>query len=124
MTNEEKNLLLKDLCARLPYEVEIQVNDWTLLDTTLKIGHIARLLNGDIKLMPYLRPMSSMTDEETETYHNLCIDEEFDEYGHIYMFYYDTIESIDYLNSIHVDYRDLITKGLAIEAPEGMYNFK
>jgi hypothetical protein len=35
--------------------------------------------------------------------------------------YFDTHDSIDYLNSIHVDYRHLISKGLAIEAPEGMY---
>ena len=50
--------------------------------------------------------MSSMTEEEKVKYHSYC-----DNY---YDIYFDTIESIDYLNTIHVDYRGLIPKGLAI----------
>lgn len=40
MTQEDKELLLRDLCARLPYGVIIQIKDWTVLDAELKIGHI------------------------------------------------------------------------------------
>lgn len=73
--------------------------------------------------------MSSMTIEEIKHYHDLCIWSEagyyeFGEFGDLgdEIKYYDTWESIDYLNSIHVDYRGLIPMGLADEAPEGMYN--
>ena len=105
MTQEEKQLLLKDLCARLPYNTNIQVKDWTILNTELKIGHIQRLQNDDIELKPYLRPMSSMTDEECE---------EVEKHITIY-------DTVDWMNKHHFDYRDLIKKGLALEAPEGMY---
>ena len=47
MTQEDKQLLLKDLCARLPYGPIIRVSDWTPLDTELKVGHISRLMNED-----------------------------------------------------------------------------
>ena len=107
MTQEDKELLLKDLCARLPHRTMIQVSDWTLLDTKLKPGHISRLMNEDLKLKPYLRPMSSMTEEEREEYHKLC-----DKY---YDIYFDSVESIDWLNAHHFDFRGLIEKGLAIE---------
>ena len=78
MTQEEKELLLKDLCARLPYGVIIKHKD----EHGRSIG--ARLVgyNGDwfnyyiddlcfhlkiYEFKPYLRPMSSMTDEEKQT---------------------------------------------------------
>ena len=64
MTSEEKDLLLKDLCGRLPYKTIIQVSDWTVFDTELKVEHISRLMNEDLKIKPYLRRMSSMTEEE------------------------------------------------------------
>jgi hypothetical protein len=106
MTPEDKSLLLKDLSTRLPHRTMIQVSDWTLLDTELKPGHIARLMNEDLKLKPYLRPMSSMTEEEREEYHKLC-----DKY---YDIYFDSVKSIDWLNAHHFDFRGLIPKGLAI----------
>ena len=64
-------------------------------------------------IQPYLRPMSSMTEEEREEYHKLC-----DSY---YGIYFNSIDSIDWLNAHHFDYRDLIPKCLALEAPEDMY---
>ena len=67
------------------------------------------------EVKPYLRPMSSMTEEEKAEYHSLC-----DSY---YGIYFDTVDSIDWLNAHHFDYRGLIEKGLAIEAPEGMYKY-
>jgi hypothetical protein len=114
MTQEEKQLLLRDLYARLPYGVEIQVKEWTTLDTELKIGHIQRLQNDDIELKPYLRPMSSMTEEEKEEYCNL-------QAKFLWSSQYpvtDAYELFDWLNIHHFDYRGLIEKGLAIEVTE------
>lgn len=112
MTQEQKQLLLKDLCARLPYGVEIQVKDWAVLDTELEIGHIDRLQYDEIEPKPYLRPMSSMTEEERNEYellanHCMCTSLSF---AHL-----ETQELIDWLNKNMFDYRCLIEKGLAIE---------
>ena len=111
MKQEDKELLLKDLCSRLPYGVIIQIKDWTVLDAELKIGHINRLQINDVELKPYLFPMSSMTEEQKVIYGDLC---------------YSIIQSlaknmqselnelINWLNAHHFDYRGLIEKGLAI----------
>ena len=66
-------------------------------------------LEGDIK--PYLRPMSSMTEEERRTYDNLACD-----FNEISM-----SNSIDWLNENMFDFRSLIPMGLALEAEKGMY---
>jgi len=117
MTQEEKQLLFKDLCGRLPYEVKINIkSDYTreMEDTKLTPYHLDGLgYNVEYRnLRPYLRPMSSMTEEE------------WDEYGDLYDPFRDKQEFheiIDWLNTHHFDYRGLIEKGLALEAPEGMY---
>lgn len=70
----------------------------------------------DVRL--YLRPMSSMTEEEKEIYQGYQ-DAFLTSSGDIH--YFDNFISIDYLNCKHFDYRGLIEKGLALEAPEGMY---
>lgn len=127
---EEKDLLLKDLCGRLPYgvkfadpyvkgvvrtlvcfEPDYQNTDYPLKQPTLN-GHFSV---EEIK--PFLRQKSSMTDKEQDTYRNLQADSWVG--GGWVVF--DTYKSIDYLNSIHVDFRGLIEKGLANVAPEGMY---
>lgn len=113
MTREEKDLLLKDLCARLPYGVIIQVKDWAVFDTELKTGHINRLQINDIELKPYLRPMSSMTGVEVLEY--ISLKESIIASDDI-LYYFETYESIDWLNKNHFDYRGLIEKGLAIDA--------
>lgn len=119
MKEKDKELLFKDICARLPYvlyfKMEVDGKSTNKILTTEWIS--------DIKYHPqyykaYLRPLSSMTEEECKEYYVLCHSEE-DSYGHVY--YYDTMESIDWLNAHHFDYRGLIEKGLALEAPEGMY---
>ena len=109
MTQEEKQLLLRDLCARLPYGVEIQIKEWAILDTELKIGHIQRLQNDNIKLKPYLRSMTSMTEEEKEELiknfwgsHTIK----------------DRFEEICWYLSRHFDINGLIEKGLAIAVTE------
>ena len=115
MTQEEKQLLLKDLCARLPYGIKYK--DPHGYKKTLEIWspefHTAlNTILYDGKPSLYLRPMSSMTEEEGDWCNLLLYHKE------------DTLGYYDYLNSIHVDYRGLIEMGLAIEAPEGMYDTK
>ena len=127
MTKEEKELLFKDLSARLPYHVRVKV--WLKYGTTedgfLDLEHnYADVLQDafyykEIKdIKPYLRPMSSMNEEEEKEYMN--IDNRSYScpmaYAHI-----PASDRIDWLNAHHFDYRGLIEKGLAIEAPEGMY---
>jgi hypothetical protein len=124
---ENKELLLKDLCARLPYGVYYKHFTW---DDECGEGCIAAQIysintDGYVKncyddetvyiddVRPYLFPISSMTDEQKDEYHNTCnvglnrCGEEI---------YYDSDESIDWLNAHHFDYRGLIEKGLAIDA--------
>jgi len=138
MTQEEKQLLLTDLCARLPYGIKCQIDydneedadlgierycDDRIVSVCVETEEIglyeasAYFYPGDIK--PYLRPMSSMTEKEIKTYHSYCECNDGDFIGEI--LYFDTIESFDYLTSIHIDYRGLIPMGLALEAPEDMY---
>lgn len=116
MTQEHKQLLLKDLCARLPYGVKIYLNDFpnaTLVgvvnegiilhcdkydytyDTPWNIGYIK----------PYLFPLSSMTEEQEKEYLRMCGIRTFP-----------NIFLIDWLNKNHFDYRGLIPMGLANDA--------
>ena len=128
MTQEDKELLYKDLCARLPYGVKIKLIRWDIdegmyINTTLEPDDIERLLNdeeGDTEIKSYLFPLSSMTEEQEREYNTL---RDF-VYAHHYehedivedMGLYDNWRSIDYLNANHFDYRGLIEKGLAIDA--------
>lgn len=127
MTQEDKDLLVRDLCARLPYGTMIQAKEWATVDTELKFGHIDRLIHDELKLKPYLRSLSSMTEEEYDSIRPLL-----GEHNIIYKndggvkFIFDKIktckiELIDWLNKNMFDYHGLIEKGLALEAPEGMY---
>ena len=144
MKQEEKELLLKDLCARLPYGVKIYLE-------TLEYGELIGTLDAvypteervivdnldkaiapinvrcggfkieENRVKPYLRPMSSMTEEEKIIYRSkqtIIFDFKNNK------LYVDNYYSLDYLNSIHIDYRGLIPKGLALEAPKDMYNIK
>lgn len=125
MTPEDKDLLLKDLCARLPYGVMCHANEINLDGELLfinKVYNIVALYNdkaagkfdtcqiADVK--PYLRPLSNMTEEERKIYieisSHLC--------GEIA-----AKTMIDWLNKKGFDYRGLIPMGLALEAKEGMY---
>ena len=140
MTPEEKDLLIKDLCARLPYNVALNCTE----DDDEKINFNC-LLSPDIfkDLMssnpnwiykPYLRPLESMTEEEFQELHNICPHSTFNKtndsgwiigidgskYGRISRI--DEISKLlDWLNKNMFDYRGLIPMGLALVAPEGMY---
>lgn len=103
MTHEERQLLLKDICARLPYGVKCRQFKLDSQVCTLSSDLLYKVEN----IEPYLRPMSSMTEEEEKEYHNI--------------FRISMWDSVDWLLAHHFDYRGLIEKGLALEAPEDMY---
>lgn len=74
MTNEQKQLLIKDLCARLPYGVKISYvyTDGKICGEPITLTQIDYKFNVE-EVKPYLRPMSSMTDEELKELVNLCL---------------------------------------------------
>lgn len=177
MTQEEKDLLLKDLCARLPYGVKLKCEyikghfrsdelvevhpKWVGVRNDATLSEIG-------KFLPYLRPMSSMTEDEAKellfvrlaskygescayiknfiklnevsfqekspyegstavwfSFENKIHDtpeiREYSKREYLGQINDITIAEIDWLNAHHFDYHGLIEKGLAIEAPEGMY---
>lgn len=115
MTLEEKQLLLIDLCARLPYKVRIETGQFSLILYNVRPDTLVINDLYDISIIkPYLRSMSSMTNDEKEIYESFIIGIVEDEIG--------AWELTNWLNSHHFDYNGLIKKGLALEAPEGMYN--
>lgn len=143
MTKQEKQLLFIDLCARLPYGVKISFLNGTTLWTLT--GMFESEYNGTMLIMlppnppkhsspkttnspmkdckPYLRPMSSMTEEEREhlqTLHNIISDENYGD-GFSPAAWEAILDFNNYCREHHLDNGGLITLGLAIEAPEGMY---
>ena len=124
MTEEDKQLLFKDLSARLPYGVMVLVKGEKYFNETNE-PYIVTLSFGtylfddeDITLVPYLRPMSSMTEEEEDEYMIARQKDIAEAYIHA-----TPQNAIDWLNAHHFDYRGLIEKGLALEASEDMYIF-
>jgi hypothetical protein len=122
MKKEDKELLFKDLSARLPYHVRVKVwlKDGTTEEGVLDLEHNyadvlldAFYYNKIVDIKPYLRPISSMTLEEEREY-NLT--------KTLSIVDYPTLESFDWLLAHHFDFRGLIGKGLALVAPEGMYH--
>lgn len=146
MAKEEKQLLLKDICARLPYGVKILYTGWDN-DRGFEYQIVEKLIGVDdhfiytlwgrekdkhsIKFAdfkPYLRPMSSMTEEEENEWRDLCVDPLFDnacnkhsQEEQLFLYAKAQFSPLDWLNAHHFDYRGLIKKGLALEAPEGIY---
>lgn len=133
MTQEEKELLFKDLCARLPYKVKVKSSRRTVV-TALTLDIINDFYLGcDIK--PYLRPMSSMTEEEKKELKSATCPKGTGYFDEQYLICpmshfgeqisYDFMSDIlNWFNAHHFDYRGLIEKGLALEAPEGMYKIE
>ena len=119
MTQEEKELLIKDICARLPYGVimtNIKLPE-TNYPLTCEDLHDA-MFDDDWDDVPYLRPMSSMTEDEKKEFNQFgCGVLECSPQFEIEEFY----KVIDWLNTHHFDYRNLIGKELALKAPDGMY---
>ena len=135
MTQEEKDLLLRDLCARLPYGVKVQT---TYINPKSKerkdIGtdvlttvELSMLIDGSEEHKPYLFPLSSMTEEQYNSLYesgilNNCSHsyEYVNPHIHGVSFIFKefktySLELIEWLNKNHFDYRGLIEKGLAID---------
>lgn len=143
MTQEDKELLFKDISSRLPYEIKVSLFGWnkfpcTITKIDIKLKKIfcpeANCYQSIDVIKPYLRPISSMTQKECDQlFRILNIDEDnsdwlkINDIGIIRLFtesgkdFYEIADAMDYLYSIHVDFRGLIEKSLALEAPEGMY---
>lgn len=138
MKAEDKELLIKDLSARLPYGVKVQID----LQSNIYPPMICKVCNIEFAEMgssfigvevlqdsyseyreflckPYLFPLSSMTEEQRKNWFkesNVNYDCEFHieptisiDFCHL---------SIDWLNAHHFDYRGLIEKGLAIDCTD------
>ena len=113
MTQENKELLLKDLCARLPYGVKVQDEIGRINKLVIGNADLVRLYYNDFSIyseknlsLPYLFPLSSVTEEQKQEEYKIC------------KYYINGYESniIDFYNKNHLDYRGLIEKGLAIDA--------
>jgi len=113
---EEKQLVLRDLCARVPHSqfVDIDGEIKKLIAISNTFIHFSDLTDDDLDgifdldccvVKPYLRPMSSMTEEEKKTYESFIIGISSDETG--------AWELTDWLNKNHFDYRGLIERDLA-----------
>ena len=144
MTEQEKNLLITDLCTRIKYGVKaryfdpesereevdvIEGVDFSMNEPEFLISQYGLRVT---EIKPYLRPMSSMTEDEKIELKRLTCPEgtgKFDENGLVVPMTHfgDNIgygfmsEILNFLKSKHLDYNGLIEKGLALEAPEGMY---
>lgn len=121
MTREDKEVLIKDLCGRLPYGVICEIDNRCVKVEEINPfegvitydGWLSCGIDEDIK--PYLRPLSSMTDEEHEEYRKYVKEVN----GFTYNI--NCSDLVDWFNRKMFDYRGLIPKGLALEASEGMY---
>lgn len=117
MTQNDKELLLEDLCARLPYGIKFLRESWNyewdqelsvieVLEDIDKDGYINKTKVYSVEdIKPYLFPLSSMTEEQKKEWlYTLSSD------------YHITYDTVDWLNKNHFDYRGLIPMGLAIDA--------
>lgn len=129
MKQEDKEILIRDLCGRLPYGVKAYIKKWSKLDRKYYEGvytveSIDTSLNtiiadserscvevivgyDDSEIKPYLFPMSSMTDEQYKEYWEL---EHSGNMEHL------SIPALDWLNKNNFDYRGLIPMELALDA--------
>lgn len=120
MKQEDKELLLKDLCSRLPYGVKIAMPGlWDSSKTTIE--PLNEIFKGDDGLFrvngnghcieyikPYLFPLSSMTEEQNIEYGKLC-----ERYCPASIY---SMEIVDWFHKNHFDYRGLISMSWAIDA--------
>lgn len=147
MTEQEKKILFQAICESFPHGLKCTTKAYGWPGVYSICGCIGNKIildcpkeveGDDIwlvqNIVPYLRPMSSMTDEEFQKLRSICphsminktnvtgwfVGINGSDYGRISRI--DEISKfIDWLNAYHFDYRGLIPMGLALEAPEGMY---
>ena len=127
MNKKQKELLLKDLCARLPYKVYAQIPDeyggYTSAIESIDIDGFVKDFEGTQieveNIKPYLLPLSSMSDEQKQYLKDrFCYDWDGEPYE---LWKYqieigDADELIDWFHKNHFDYRGLIPMGLANDA--------
>ena len=135
MEKKQKQLIITDICVRLPYGIKVhRFSD--NVDIDIDIENFSHFLeySEDDEFKPYLRPLSNMTEDEKKVYHKLLqmsvtvvmpnmvrketsyivdLEDDGDGLNHLY----------DWFNENRFDYRGLIPMGLALEAPENMYKF-
>lgn len=145
MVREDKDILLKDLCARLPYKVKasyygaeeececIDVIDTIYLNSTIPEMGIGQYGLSIEKVKPYLLPLSGMTEEQCKEMQEFVGD-----YAKVFRktmgkdcalelwldadecdatIYLEHIFDLqNWLNKNHFDYRGLIEKSLALDA--------
>ena len=133
MTTADREILLSELCARFPYTVYVYMNDKIFRIVEIRMGNrndvMFTLSNGEKtyvgidaeRLKPCLKKIKSMTPEEKEEY-NQTLNVLEDGLGT--KLTYTTHYALDWLNEHHYDFRNLIEKGLAVEAPEKLYRKK
>lgn len=141
MNEEEKFLLIQDLCEKFPYGLKCKSDVKSPIIAYCTLEKICKDVNGgfyielkdrdfdgnalastsvnDFSLIkPYLRPMSSMTPEEVQEFNKFYSNWDINKpYTEILVG-----KDVSWLNSHYLDYRRLIEKNLAVEAPENMYN--
>ena len=122
MTQEDKELIFKELCARLPYHVKCKIwlKDGTteegLLDLQHNYGNVLQdvfYYNKIKDIKPYLLPFSSMTEEEKEEYCQLQQRVIYNSNGVINE---DVMKYINWCYKKHLDINNLIPMELAIDA--------
>ena len=142
MTQEDKDLLFKDLSARLPYGVKAYMKKWSKLDRkyyegvytvesvhpslndiygSTENGSVEVILGcSDYDIKPYLFPLSSMTEEQKEEYHyivNYISPDDTENWAEGEFVYVNQIEQLLHFYHVnHLDYRGLIPKDLALDA--------
>lgn len=136
MEKGKKQLIITDICARLPYGIKVhRFSD--NVDIDIDIENFSHFLeySEDDEFKSYLRPLSSMTDDEKNVYHKLLqmsvtvvmpnmvrkettyivdLEDDGDGLNRLY----------DWFNENHFDYRGLIPMGLALESPENIYKIE
>ena len=138
MTEKEKKLLITDLAARTAFGVMVEQSLYPHVEKEQWMKSVQK--NDAVQLYwykyinefvpvhcvkPYLRPMSSMTKEEQKAFDDFCVIDEEAWKGNGIVGYINQAQimadAVDFLNAHHFDFRGLIEKGLAIEAPKDMY---
>lgn len=124
MVREDKELLLIYLSMALPYKIKVCLYE---KETCILLGIDGYEVYLDVdsdsfrieSIKPYLRPMSSMTEDEKMEFDNFCVIDEFVWKGNSDIGYKNQAiimsNAITWLLKKHFDFMDLIPKGLAIE---------
>lgn len=154
MEKTNRELLIKDISSRLPYGVKAEVMGWDeekekevfvpVTVYSVNTDGYVYFANNDYDITYcsidacrlYLRPMSSMTEEELNecvrksgikdiqcpNWQDIPKEKQFEaRLNHAIAVFLTDSNSVDWLNAHHFDYRGLISMKLALEAPEGMY---